>query len=93
MTWEKIVHHVVTIYRHDISNKLQNKTKFSIPKPKYTEDVQLKQKQLMELLSIHIARLCEVIEPKAFMLTQAVKDGNDLEAPIKMTMLKMRNIR
>ena len=24
-TWEKLVHHVGTIYRHDISNELQNK--------------------------------------------------------------------
>jgi hypothetical protein len=30
-TWEKITHHVGTIYGHDISNELQNKTKVTIP--------------------------------------------------------------
>ena len=33
MTGENIVHHVGTIYGHDISNELQEKTKVSIPKP------------------------------------------------------------
>ena len=31
MTWEKIVHHFGAIYRHDISDKLQNKK--SSPSP------------------------------------------------------------
>ena len=31
--WEKIFHHVGTIYGHKINNKLQNKTKVSTPKP------------------------------------------------------------
>ena len=32
-TWEKIFHHVGNIYGHNISNKIQYKTKVSIPKP------------------------------------------------------------
>ena len=31
--WEKIVHHVGTIYGHYFSKVVQNKTKFSYPKP------------------------------------------------------------
>ena len=27
ITWENIVHHAGTIYKHDISNKIQDKTK------------------------------------------------------------------
>ncbi len=38
-TWEKIVHHVGTIYGHDISNELQNKKRVIITKPEHTQDV------------------------------------------------------
>jgi hypothetical protein len=37
-TWEKIVHHVGTIYGPDISNELLNKKYVSIPEPKYTQE-------------------------------------------------------
>ena len=43
-TCENIVHHFGTICRKYIRNKLQNKTKVSIPNPEYTEDVQLNHK-------------------------------------------------
>jgi hypothetical protein len=38
-TWEKIVHHVGTIYGHDISNELQNKKTFIITKPEHPQNV------------------------------------------------------
>jgi hypothetical protein len=38
-TWEKIVHHVGTIYGHDISNELQNKKTAINDEPKHTQDV------------------------------------------------------
>ena len=38
-TWEKIVHHVGTIYRHDISNKLQNRKTLKIEEPTHTQSV------------------------------------------------------
>ena len=90
MTWEMIVHHVRTIYYHNIINELQNKTKVSIPKPKYTEYVQLKHKQRVELLNLQSARLSKEREAKRVMLNQLVEDGNYEEAPIKLAMLEMR---
>ena len=87
-TWEKIYHHVGTIYGHDTRKELQNKTNVSIPKPEYTEDVQLKHKQIVELLNLQSARLGELSESKIFMLTQAVEDGNDPEAPAQLAMLE-----
>ena len=36
-TWENIFHYVSTIYGHDISNGMKNKTKDSTPNPEYTE--------------------------------------------------------
>ena len=38
-TWEKLVHHVLTIHGHDIINELQNKKNVNIPKPDHTQDV------------------------------------------------------
>ncbi len=38
-TWEKIVHHVGTIYGHDISNELLNKKTVVIDKPVHPQDV------------------------------------------------------
>lgn len=38
-TWEKIVHHVGTIYGHDISNELQNMKIVVIKEPTYTDEV------------------------------------------------------
>ena len=60
----------------------------SICKPEYTEDVQSKYKQCVELLEIHSARLSEAREVKRVMIVQEVKDGNDSEAPIKLSMME-----
>jgi hypothetical protein len=38
-TWEKIVHHVGTIYGHDISNVLMNKKTVTISEPEYTQEI------------------------------------------------------
>ncbi len=38
-TWEKLVHHVGTIYGHDISNELQNKKTVTIAKPEHSVEV------------------------------------------------------
>ena len=51
-TSEKIVHPVSNIYGNNTSNKIQNKTRVSIPDPEYTEYVQSKHKQRVELLNL-----------------------------------------
>ena len=86
-TWENIVHNFGTIYKHKISNKKQTKTKVSISNPKYTEDLQSKTKQRIELLNLQIARLSEEREAKIVMLTEVVEDNNNPEAPINMAIL------
>ena len=88
MTWENIVHHVGTIYWHDISNKLQIKTKASIPKTEYTEDVHLKHKKRVEILNIESKRLSESREVRRVMLNQAVECGNYPESHIKLAILE-----
>ena len=73
----KIVHHVGTVYGHDIRNEVQNRTKVSIPNTEYTEDLQSKHKQRVELLNLQSARLSNAREAKRVVLNKAVKDGND----------------
>jgi hypothetical protein len=55
-TWEKIVHHVGKIYRHDISNELQNKKTVIITKPKHTQDVLDKHNQEQRLTRARLAQ-------------------------------------
>jgi hypothetical protein len=38
-TWEKIVHHIGTIYGHNISNELQNKKTVTIDEPEHMQAV------------------------------------------------------
>ena len=58
-TWEKIVHHIGTIYGHNIINEVNNKMKALIPNPEYTEDVQFKHKHRGKILNLQSARLSE----------------------------------
>ena len=87
-TWEKIVHHFGTTYGHYISNEMHKKSKFTIPKPGYTEYVQSKHKQHVGLFNLDSARLSKEREAKRVILNQEVEDGNDPEAPIKMAILE-----
>ena len=73
---------------HDTSNKLQNKTKVSIPKPEYTEDSQSKYKHRVEPINLQSSRLSEAREANKGMMTQAVQEGNYPEAPIKLAILE-----
>ena len=56
-------------------------------KPEYTEDVQSKNKHRVELLNLQSARLSEAREVNRVILTQAMEDGGELEAPIKLNIL------
>ena len=76
-TWDNIVHHVRTIYSHEISNELKIKIKVFIPNTEYTEYVQPKHKHRVELLNLQSERLSEAREAKRVILTQAVEYGNE----------------
>ena len=58
-----------------------------IPKPEYTEDVQSKHRQRVELINFQSARLNEAREDKRVTMSHAVEYGNFLEAPRKLAML------
>ncbi len=86
-TWENIVHHVGTIYGHNISNELLNKKTVHIPKPEYTLDVLAKYKDRLlrnqtQQEQLQIARLAQQNA-----LTIAVSAG-DTNAPMKLAILK-----
>jgi len=60
ITWEKISHHVGTIYGSDISNELINRTKFIITPPKYSEDVIIRNAERKDRFEKHQERLQSV---------------------------------
>ena len=76
------------MYGHSISNELQKKMKVFIPKPEYTEYVQLQHKFFVELLNLQSTVLSDGREEKRDMMVQSVEDGNNPEAPINMEILE-----
>ena len=66
----------------------RTKTKVTTPKLEYTEDVQSKQKQHVEILNLKSARISEAIKVKKVMMTQTVEYMNDPESPINLAMLE-----
>ena len=62
-TWEKIVHHIGTIYGQDISNELLNKKKVILPEPQYTQDITSKHKRKVERHATQTARVMESKKP------------------------------
>jgi hypothetical protein len=87
-TWEKIVHHVGTIYWHAISNELQNRKPVTILEPTYTQQVLDKHaiketRHQVQQARIHTARTLQLIQLQA-----AVVLATYPEAPILLALLE-----
>jgi len=76
-TWDKIVHHAGTIYGHDISNELQNKTTVTIPEPVHTQQVLDKHSDRVIRLRAQQARLANARAVKKTALETAITAGED----------------
>ena len=81
-TWEKIVHHVGTIYGHDISNELQNKKTVTINKPEHTQDVLEKHAERVVRHESQELRLSNARLDQRRALEAAVEEGEDPAAPM-----------
>jgi hypothetical protein len=86
--WEKIVHHVGTIYGHDISNELQNRKPVTITEPTYTQLVLDKHaiketRHQVQQARLHTARSLQLIQLQA-----AVVTATDPEAPMLLAVLE-----
>jgi hypothetical protein len=87
-SWEKIVHHVGTIYGHDISNELQNRKPVTITEPTYTQAVLDKHaiketRHQAQQARLHTARSLQLIQLQA-----AVVTATDPEAPMLLAILE-----
>jgi hypothetical protein len=87
-TWEKIVHHVETIYSHDISNELQNKKTVIIKKPKHTQEVLDKHADRVTRHNNQELRLTRARGDQETALRAAVDAGEDPEAPMLLALLE-----
>jgi hypothetical protein len=86
-TWEKIVHHVGTIYGHDISNELQNKKTVIINEPKHTQDVLDKHaanevRRQTQQTTLDQARLLQKTQLEA-----EAEAGTNMDAPMLLAIL------
>jgi hypothetical protein len=86
-TWEKIVHHVGTIYGHDISNELQNKKLVIISKPEHTPEVLAKHLERETRHANQILRLKDAREDKRSALSKEVVLDRDPDASMSLAIL------
>ena len=86
MTWEKIVHHVGTIYGHDVSNELQNKKTVPVPKPEYSLLILEKHQDRIDRYKIQEQRFILARTNKKRSLEAELADG-DVEAEMLLAVL------
>jgi hypothetical protein len=86
--WEKITHHVGTIYGHDISNELQNKTCVTIAEPKYTAGIIAKHALKETRRQAQGLRLNLTASAQMLGLLAAVATGTDLTVPMQLAILE-----
>jgi hypothetical protein len=87
-TWEKITHHVGTIYGHNISNELQNKTLVTIAEPQYTAAVIVKHALKETRRQAQGLRLNLAASAHRLALLAVVATGTDLTAPMQLAVLE-----
>jgi hypothetical protein len=87
-TWEKVVHHVGTIYGHDISNELQNRKFIIIDEPRHTKEVLEKHADKETRRITQQARLSRARQLERSALRTAVGVGTDLTAPRMLAVLE-----
>ena len=87
-SWEKIVQHVGTNCGSDISNELQNKTPVVTPEPAHTPAVMARHAARETMIRNGQANLQTARRAQRFILQQAVDDGKDPEAPMKLAVLE-----
>ena len=86
-TWKKIVHHVGTIYGHDISNELQNKKTVIIDEPIHTQDVLDKHAAKEVRRQTQETRLDQASLLQKTQLEAEVDAGTNTDAPMLLAIL------
>jgi hypothetical protein len=86
--WEKVVHHVGTIYGHDISNELQNHKFIIIDEPHHTKEVLDKHANKEARHITQQARLMRARQLERSALRAAVGVGTNLTAPRMLAVLE-----
>jgi hypothetical protein len=87
-TWEKITHHVGTIYGHNISNELQNKTLVTIAEPQYTAAIIAKHALKETRRQAQGLRLNLAASAQRLALLAVVATGTDITAPMQLPVLE-----
>jgi hypothetical protein len=87
-TWEKIVHHVGTIYGQDISNELLNKKRVILSEPEYSTETLAKHALKVARNATQAARLMEAREVQRTMLQEAVNEGLDADTIMEPAILE-----
>jgi len=85
--WEKIVHHVGTIYGHDISNELQNKKIVLTQEPSYSQEVLDKHADRVKRKKAQYEHINDAWKIQAKSLDTLAKSG-DINAVVSLAELQ-----
>ena len=87
-SWEKIVHHVGTIYGHDISNELQNKKTVIIDEPQHSQQTLDKHAEKELRRQTQDLRLGLARQAQKIALETEVAAGTNPDAPMQLALLE-----
>jgi hypothetical protein len=87
-SWEKLAQYVGTNYGQDISNELQNKITVILIEPVHTDDVLLKHSLRETMIRNGHIYIQRALKAQETILDAAVLEGIDMEAPMKVALLK-----
>jgi hypothetical protein len=87
-SWENLAQCVGTNYGQDISNKLQNKITVILVEPVHTDDVLLKHSLRETMIRNGQMNIQRARKSQETILEAAVQGGLDMEAPMKLALLK-----
>ena len=87
-SWEKLVDYVGTNYGQDISNELQNKITVTLAKPVHNPAVIQRHAIREQMIRNGQANIQQARQAQQVILQQAVTDGVDPEAPMRLAILE-----
>ena len=87
-SWEKLVDYVGTNYGQDISNELQNKLTVTLAEPVHDPAVLQRHAVREQMIRNGQVNLQQARQAQQVILQEAVRDGIDPEAPMKLAILE-----
>jgi hypothetical protein len=90
-SWENLVQYVGTNYGQDINNELQNSVWVVLTEHVYTDDVLARHSVREVMIRNGQLNIQQAQQAQEAILKAAVPEGTDMDAPMKLAILKKRD--